>query len=165
MIYQRQQIGQIFADMGAIAPAEITLILEKQQHNGKKFGAVGVEAGMINETQLAQALASQFQFEYIDLNEVTLDPELVAALPSGVPIKYNLVPLNRQGETLVVAIADPTDIAALDQLELQLGLVLELKIAAKGQIERLVERGAGSQRVSGFFGEKLVDRPVEGLSL
>src|SRR6056297_456998 len=147
MIYQRQQIGRILADMGAIAPAEINLILEKQQHNGKKFGAVGVDAGMINEAELAQALASQFQFEYIDLNEVTLDPELIAALPSGVPIKYNLVPLNRQGETLVVAIADPTDISALDQLELQLGLALELKIAAKGQIERLVERGAGSQRV------------------
>ena len=147
MIYRRQQIGRILADMGAIAPAEIDLILEKQQLSGKKFGVAGVDAGMINEAELAKALASQFQLEYIDLNEVTLDSELIAALPSGVPIKYNLVPLNRQGGTLVVAISDPTDITALDQLELQLGLALELKIAAKGQIERLIERGAGSQRV------------------
>lgn len=147
MTYQRQQIGRILADMGAISPAEINLILEKQRHNGKKFGAAGVESGMLKEAELALALASQFQFEYIDLNTATLDVELVAALPSDIPIKHNLIPLKREGETLVVAISDPTDITALDQLELQLGLTLELKVAAKDQIDRLIERSAGSQRV------------------
>ena len=147
MTYQRKQIGRILADMGAIAPAEIELVLEKQQHSGKRFGAVGVEAGMFSEVELAQALASQFQYDYIDLSEEVLDAELVATLPSDIPIKYNLIPLKRQGNTLVVAIDDPTNVAALDQLELQLGLSLQLKIAARGQIERLIERGAGSQRV------------------
>jgi len=146
-IYRRQQIGRILADMGAIAPAEIDLILEKQQQGRGKFGAVGVEAGIFTEAELAQALASQFQFDYIDLDEAILDPELVAALPSDIPIKHNLIPLERKDDTLVVAIVDPTDISALDSLELQLGLTLELKIAAKDQIERLIERGAGSQRV------------------
>ena len=147
MTYQRKQIGRILADMGAIAPAEIDLVLEKQQNSGKKFGAVGVEAGMFSEVELAQALASQFQYDYIDLREEILDAELVATLPSDISIKHNLIPLKRQGDILVVAIDDPTKVAALDQLELQLDLSLELKIAAKGQIERLIERGAGSQRV------------------
>ncbi|MCK4691641.1 MAG: Flp pilus assembly complex ATPase component TadA, partial [Desulfuromonadales bacterium] len=147
MTYQRQQIGRILADMGAIAPAEIDLVLEKQQNSGKRFGAVGVEAGMFSDAELAQALASQFQYDYIDLSEEVLDAELVATLPSDISIKHNLIPLKRQGNILVVAIDDPTNVAALDQLELQLGLSLELKIAAKGQIERLIERGAGSQRV------------------
>ena len=147
MTYQRQQIGRILADMGAIAPAEIDLVLEKQQQNGKKFGAVGVEVGLFTEIELAQALATQFQFDYINLTEAVLDPELVAALPSDIPIKHNLIPLDRKDNTLVVAIADPTNVSALDLLELQLGLTLELKIAAKDQIERLIERGAGSQRV------------------
>ena len=147
MIFQRQQIGRILADIGAIAPAEIDLVLEKQQQNGKKFGAVGVEAGMFTEAELAQALASQFNFDYIDLSEAILDPELVADLPSDISIKHNLVPLERKDSTLVVAIADPTNVSVLDQLELQLGLTLELKIASKDQIERLIERGAGSQRV------------------
>lgn len=147
MTYQRKQIGRILAEMGAIAPVEIDLVLEQQQQNGKKFGVVGVEAGMFTEAELAQALASQFQYEYIDLTEEVLNAELIATLPSGVSIKHNLIPLQRRGDILVVAIADPTNITALDQLELQLGLSLELKIAAKGQIERLIERGTGSQRV------------------
>ena len=147
MKYQRQQIGRILADMGAIAPAEIDLVLEKQQHSGKRFGQTGVEAGMFTEMELAQALAAQFQYDFVDLNEEILDAELIASLPSDLSIKHNLVPLQRGGDTLVVAIADPTDVAALDRLEVQLGVALELKIAAKGQIERLIERGAGSQRV------------------
>jgi type II secretory ATPase GspE/PulE/Tfp pilus assembly ATPase PilB-like protein len=147
MTYQRQQIGRILADMGSIASAEIDLVLLKQQENGKRFGAVGVEAGLFTEIALAQALANQFQYDYIDLSETILNAELVATLPSDIPIKYHLIPLERNDATLVVAIADPTNVTALDQLELQLGLTLELKIAAKGQIERLIERGAGSQRV------------------
>jgi len=145
--YQRYKIGRILADMGAIAPAEIELVLDKQRQNGGKFGAVGVDIGVFNELELAQALASQFHYDYIDLADFTLDPELVASLPSDISIKHNLIPLQRQDDTLTVAIADPTDPITLDQLELQLGLTLQFKIAAKPQIERLIELGAGSQRV------------------
>ncbi len=147
MAYQRRQIGRILADMGAIAPAEIDLVLEKQQDSGKRFGAVGVEAGMFTEVELAQALASQFQYEYIDLTEEILDAMLVASLPSDISIKHNLVPLKRNGDTLVIAVDDPTDVTGIDQLESQLGLTLELRIAAKSQIEHLIECGSGSQRV------------------
>lgn len=146
-MYQRQKIGRILANMGAIAPAQIDLILEKQQATGKRFGLVGVEAGMFNEKELARALAEQFQYPFIDLDETILDADLVAGLPSGVPMKHTLVPLLRHDDTLVVAIADPTDVTRLDRLEIQLGLRLELQVAARDQIERLIERGAGSQRV------------------
>lgn len=146
-MYQRQQIGRILADMGAIAPAQIDLVLKKQQENGKRFGVLGIEAGMFSGSELAQALATQFQYDYIDLSDQILDTELIASLPSDVPIKYNLVPLERHDDNLIVAIADPTDVAKLDQLETQLGLYLRPKIADREQIERLIERGAGSQRV------------------
>lgn len=147
MTYQHQKIGRILADMGAIAPAQIDLLLEKQKESHKRFGTIGIEQGLFSEIELAQALATQFQFDYIDLRERLLDPELVAQLPSDVPLKYNLVPLERGEGRLTVAIADPTEVIALDQLEVQLGLQLDFRIAAAGQIERLVERGAGSQRV------------------
>ncbi len=147
MMFQNRQIGRILADMGAIAPAEIDLLLEKQSQTGQRFGTIGVETGMFTDLELAQGLAERFQYDFIDLKDVALDPELVASLPSDLSIKYNLVPLERQENTLVVAVADPTDIDVLDKLELQLGCRLEIKIAAQSQIERLIERGAGSQRV------------------
>ncbi len=102
---------------------------------------------MLSEKELAQGLAKQFRYDYIDLDDVILDAELIASLPSDVPMKYNLIPLERLDDCLVVAITDPTAVAALDQLETQLDLVLKPKIAARDQVERLIERGAGSQRV------------------
>lgn len=146
-MYQRQKIGRILSDMGAIAPAQIDIILEKQQESDKRFGLLCVESGICSENELAQALATQFQYDYIDLSDVILDADLIASLPSDVSIKYNLVPLERQDGNLIVAISDPTDVAKLDQLETQLGLYLRPKIADREQIERLIERGAGSQRV------------------
>ncbi len=142
-MFQRQKIGHILSDMGVIAPAQIELILEKQKDEDKRFGSIGIESGLFKERDLAQALASQFQYEFINLDDVILDAELIASLPSDVPIKYTLVPLEKQEDTLVVAIADPTAVELLDQLEMQLGLRLILKIASKGQIERLIERGPG----------------------
>jgi len=147
MKYQRKMIGRILVDMGAITAAEIDLILEKLQVSGKNFGSTGISEGLFTEEELAQALATQFQYDYVDLEDQVLDPELLSMLPTDVPIKYNLVPLELNDDTLVVAIADPTDVVAIDHLELQLGLSLQLKIASRSQIERLIERGAGSQRV------------------
>jgi len=147
MKYQRKMLGRILVDMGAITAAEIDVILERLQVSGRNFGQTGISEGLFSEEELAQALATQFQYEYVDLGDTVLDHDLLALLPAGVPLKHTLVPLELNEDILTVAIADPTEVVALDTLELQLGMSLELKIAAKGQIERLIETGAGSQRV------------------
>ena len=147
MKYQHKMIGRVLVDMGAITAAEIDLILEKLQISGKNFGTTSVNEGFFTEEELAQALSIQYQYEFIDLSDQVLDSELLTMLPSDVPMKYNLVPLDFKDGMLVVAVADPTDVVALDNLELQIGFTLKLKIAPRGQIERLIERGAGSQRV------------------
>ncbi len=145
--YQRKMIGRILVEMGVITATEIDMILEKLQFTGTNFGQTGIEEGIFTEEELAQALAAQFQYEYLDLEDLVLDQDLLATLPSGLSIKYTLAPLERKGDVLRVAIADPTDIGMLDHLELQLGLTLDVTVAARSQIERLIERGAGSQRV------------------
>ena len=133
--------------MGAITTAEIEKIQEQSRVTGNNFGVTGISEGLFNEEQLAQALAIQSQNEYIDLDQLTLDPELLAKLPAGIPMKFTLVPLELNEGVLTVAIADPTNVMALDNLELQLGMPLEIKIASRAQIERLIDKGAGSQRV------------------
>jgi type IV pilus assembly protein PilB len=146
MKFQHKMLGRILVEMGAITAAEIDVI-EERLASGKSFGMTGINQGLFSEEQLAQALAIQFQYDYVDLSRTVLDPELLARLPAGVPLKFTLVPLELNDQVLTVAIADPTDVMALDDLELLLGMSLELKIAARGQIEKLIERGAGSQRV------------------
>ncbi|PLX89225.1 MAG: pilus assembly protein PilB [Desulfuromonas sp.] len=147
MKFERKQIGHVLVEMGAITPSEIDLILEQQKLTGLRFGQAGVGDGFFSEDELAQALATQFQYQYVDLDEVVLDQELIAELPAGLPLQFKLIPLKQMGDLLSVAVGDPTDIETLDNLELQLGLQLELSIAAPSKIARLLEKGEGSQRV------------------
>lgn len=147
MKFERKMIGQLLVETGAITPTEVDLILDQQQLSGLKFGRTGIQESFFSEEELSQALAKQFQYPYIDLDEVVLDQELVDSLPAGLPLQYKIIPLKREGSVLTVAVGDPTDIVALDNLELQLGLQLELQVAAPAKIERFLERGEGSQRV------------------
>ncbi|WP_442900398.1 GspE/PulE family protein [Geoalkalibacter sp.] len=133
--------------MGAIAPAQAELILQRMQLSGKTFGEAGIEEGLFSDDLLAQALARQFQMEYVDLAKVTPDPELQASLPPGLAARYQILPLERREEGLVVATPNPTDVSTLDSLELILDTRLILKVAARSRIKRLLERSEGSQSV------------------
>ncbi|WP_020676035.1 GspE/PulE family protein [Geopsychrobacter electrodiphilus] len=147
MKFERKKIGHILVEMGTITSAEVDMLLEKLPITGKNFGETGLVEGFFTEDELAQALAKQFGFEYINLKDITLNLDLMASLPAGLPLKKKLIPLERVGDTLSIAVSDPTDVLMLDALEMQLGLTLTLKIAARTQIEKLLERGEGSQRV------------------
>ena len=147
MKYERKKIGRILVEMGTITSTEVDLLLEKLQINGKNFGETGLEEGSFNEEQLAQGLARQFGYEFIDLKTAFLDPDLMALMPAGVPLKNKLVPLQREDDVLTIAVANPTEVQMLDHLEMQLGLRLQLKVASRAQIEKLLERGEGSRRV------------------
>ncbi len=147
MKFERKKIGSILVEMGTITSAEVEMLLGKLQISGKNFGGTGLEEGSFSEEELAQALGRQFGYEYVDLKNSVLDADLMASLPAGLPLKNKLIPLERNGDTLTVAVSDPTDVLMLDTLEMQLGLSLSLKIASRSQIERLLERGEGSQRV------------------
>ena len=147
MKFERRKIGEILVEMGAIAPAEIPLVLERMSVSQKRFGQTAVEQGFTSDDLLAQALAKQFLLEFKDLRAFLPDPELMAGLPAGLPLQYNFVPLARHEEGLEIAIADPTRIGELDDLETHLGQPLILRVAPRSQIERLLERAEGSKRV------------------
>jgi len=143
----RKKIGDILMEMGAIAPAEIKLVLDRMAADGGRFGETGVAEGLFSEDELAQALATQFCFDYLDLAQVQLDQELIESIPSGLPHRYHFVPIKRDPEGLVVAVADPTDVGSLDDLEMVLDEQLIIQVAARSKINRVLETGEGSKRV------------------
>ncbi|PLX81143.1 MAG: pilus assembly protein PilB [Desulfuromonas sp.] len=147
MAFERKKIGEILVELGAIAPAQVTLILEAMPISGKRFGETGISEGLYSADDLAQGLAVQFGLPYCDLNDVSLDTDLLEQLPSGLPLRHLLVPLRRDEEGLVAAVADPSDIATLDDLEMQLGTPLLLQVGAPGKIKLLLEKGEGSKQV------------------
>jgi len=147
MNFERRKIGEILVSMGTMAPAQVDLVLEQMARSGRRFGETAIAEGIFGEDALAQALATQFQLEYTDLSDFVLDPDLVASLPAGFPLRFSFLPLHRSEEGLEIAISDPTDLASLDNLEMFLDTRLTLKVASRTKIAKILDTGEGSKRV------------------
>jgi len=146
--FKRKKIGEILISMGAITPAEVQLILEQMDQSGNRFGETGVAEGMFDDDVLAQALAEQFRLPYVDLDAFLPEAGLADEIPSGLPMKFRFLPLSRTEDGLIVAVADPTDVVSLDELELQLDTVLQVQVAPWSKIRKILEKGdVGSKHV------------------
>ncbi len=166
MQFEHRKIGEILVEMGAVAPAEVRLVLDQQSQSGQRFGETAIAHGLLSDELIAQALAQQFGLEYVDLDTIILDAELDATLPSELPIRYNFIALKKTDDGLVIAISDPTNVAELDDLEMQLDVQLVCQVAARSKIAALLEKSQGSkqvlQEVSEDFKLQLVKETDQG---
>ena len=147
MPFEHRKIGEILVEMGALGPAEVRLVLEQQGKSTQRFGEAALARGLLTDDLIAQALAQQFGLEYIDLDREIPDLELIASLPVDLPIRFNFIPLQRTEEGMVVAISDPTRVADLDNLEMQLDVPLVCRVASRAKIAAQLEQTQGSKQV------------------
>src|ERR1700746_1634439 len=109
------------------------------------------------ESQQARRLAERYRCPFVDLREQRIDPELFRSIPAEMMFRYNFVPLEAHDGTLVVAVADPSQLQQTDELALLLNKRLQIKVATTSQIDDLLKRTEQSQRV--------LDQATEGFTL
>lgn len=148
MNFTRKKLGEQLISRGTMTPAEVELVLQKMEFSGARFGETAIQEGLINATVLAQSLAEQLRLSFIDLDTCELSGDLIASIPSSLFLQYHFIPIRRDELHLVVAVADPTDVAALDELELLLDCTLQVEVASAEKIKKFIERGdLGSKKV------------------
>jgi type IV pilus assembly protein PilB len=145
--FKRKKIGDILLGKDVITLEQHAYVVDKLKTTNERFGEICVKEGLITEAALAMALAEQFGLEYVDLHEVKLDDSIFNTLPADAMHRYNFVPLEFKEEALVIAIADPTDVLKLDEMELLLNRPINFKIASEPDIALLLKRGDGTSRV------------------
>ena len=109
------------------------------------------------ERDQARRLAERYRCPFVDLREQRIDPELFRSIPAEMMFRYKFVPLESHNGTLVVAIADPSQLQQTDELALLLNKRLQIKVATTSQIDDLLKRTEQSQRV--------LDQATEGFTL
>lgn len=144
---QHKKLSEIMADLDALSHEEIDLVLAHQAAQGGRFGEAARALGLVDETMVAQALAQQFGLSFIDLDSAKIDQTLFDSVPSDLLYRYHCVPVEQDGELLTLAIADPTDVLLLDELELVLDRPLRFAVAAGPAINKLLKGGEGTRRV------------------
>ncbi|MGH9758191.1 MAG: GspE/PulE family protein, partial [Candidatus Acidiferrales bacterium] len=118
---------------------------------------VAGETDVVAEREQAQRLAERYRCAFIDLREQHIDPELFRSIPAEMMFRYKFVPLESHETSLVVAVADPSQLQLTDELSLLLGKRLQIKVATTSQIDDLLKRTEQSQRV--------LDQATEGFTL
>ena len=127
--------------------------MEEKQH----IDSVEDSNGDANGPEHARALAERYRCEFVDLEDAHLDLELLRSTPVDLMFRYNFVPLSIEGSSLVIAIADPSDLVAVDEVTSLLNRPLIIKVAAQSEISELLKRSESTQRV--------LDEATEGFKL
>jgi type IV pilus assembly protein PilB len=118
----RRKLGQILVDLGYLDEDQLWDLLNEARTTQQPIGQVALARGLITEEQLLQALAEQFNLKVVNLQEVKPQPEAIQAVPETMASVYKVLPLTYKDNVLTVAIADPANLAALDDLRNFLGV-------------------------------------------
>ncbi len=113
-----RKLGEILVRDKIIASDDLEDSLREQDDTGESLGQILVKNGLATEWEIAAALGKQLNVPFITLSHYEIDPEVFQSIPEDVIKKYKIVPVDKTGDTLTVALADPSDIYLLDELRI-----------------------------------------------
>jgi type IV pilus assembly protein PilB len=167
----RRRLGEVLVAHGVVTEDQVQQALKIQAdvEPGKRrqrLGAVIIEAGFATDRQIAEALATSLGLNVTDLGQLPISPEIVRSLPRAVAERSNLLILERDGNKVVVATSDPTNIVAIDDVKLYTDATeVQVLVATDGQVRDHLARAwslsEDSSDVGAMFEE--IDGPEESL--
>ena len=141
---QRKRLGDILVEAGVISAKQLQEALSKQKILGKRLGKVLVDTGITTEDSIATTLATQMNIPYLNLNEITIPPEVLTTIPDGIVRSHNLLPIKLDGNRLQITMVDPLDVFIIDEITFQTGYELEVGISPESQIEAAIKHYYGN---------------------
>jgi type IV pilus assembly protein PilB len=112
-----ERIGDLLLREGLITRDQLEKAIVEQKASGSRLGYALIKLGYLNELDLTRMLARQFRMPAVDLSKFEVDPRITKLVPADLALKHLVLPLKRDGRTLTVAMADPTDLGVLDDLK------------------------------------------------
>ncbi|MDB5044111.1 MAG: ATP-binding protein [Deinococcus sp.] len=138
-------LGEVIMELGFAGADEIDTALQKQNAGGGRLEDTLVQSGKLSPEMLARSLAAQLGYEFLDPVQNPPDSKVALMIPEGTARRYGVVPVRLQGESLVVAMKDPRNVFALDDLKLITGRDIMPAVMAEKDIIRLIERYFGNK--------------------
>ena len=111
------RLGDLLVQAGLVNEAQLQVALQEQKKTGSKLGRTVVDLGYVDERRLLTALSEQLQIPFVELKHHRFDQELVQLIPEVMARRFRVLALSRQGDAILVGMADPLDLFALDELE------------------------------------------------
>jgi len=147
-------------DMGLVTDEQLGPLRQEADSTGEGLVDTLVAKKIISAGQVAQAKASQFGVEFVNLGEMQLTDEVISAVPRHIAKKYNVVPVYRHDNTVTVALSDPSDLDTLDSLRHLLNMEVEPRVASPEDIEEAIGKYYGGAREDSV--SKMIQDITEG---
>jgi type IV pilus assembly protein PilB len=138
-----KQLGQILIEQGLITAAQLEQALEEHRKTPKSLGRVLIDLGMIKEADLVRALAEQVGLEFVDLAEYHIDPSSTMLLPDALARRYRAIPIGERDGKLLVAMSDPANVYALDDIRTITNRDVQPVVATAADVEQAIQKFAG----------------------
>ena len=134
------RLGELLLRDQIISPEQLQRAQEESKKSGERLGNTLVKVGAIQEDDLTQFLSKQYGVPAINLSEFDIDRDVIALVPKEVAERHRVVPVNRAGSSLIIAIADPSNILAIDDLKFVTGYNIEVVVASDVSISEAIEK-------------------------
>lgn len=131
---------------GLVTEDQLEQVKKRQKETSKSLGEVLVQMQLLTEDELISFIANQLDVPHIDLGGYIVEQEVLDKVPEQIARKYKLIPLFKVEDTITVAMANPLDVFALDQIKMQVGLEVDPALATEESITRAIEEYYGGSR-------------------
>ena len=135
-----RRLGDLLVADGLITDEQLRTALAEQRGTGEKLGSILVRLNLVNEEQLTGFLSRQYGIPSITLSQLDVDQELLRLVPAQIAKKYEVLPIRRVGDSLALAMADPTNVFALDDVAFMTNLKVLPLVAPQAAIRKAIDR-------------------------
>ncbi len=136
----KKRLGDLLIEEGVINEEQLKYALGKQREVGKKLGAVLIELGLVDEIEIYHALEAQFGIPFIDINNINIDPKVPKLITENLARLHIAIPISLNNGVLTVAMNDPLDMIAIDDISFATGMEIKVVIAPTTDILRAIQR-------------------------
>ena len=135
-----KQLGELLVERGIIDREQVAMAITYQKEKGGLLGEVLVELKFATEEDIAQALTCQYGFPYLPLASYEIDQEVINAVPENVCRQFCLIPIDKIGKSLTLAMANPLNLTAVEDVELISGCTIQMFVSTASDIREAIDK-------------------------
>ena len=135
-----KQLGELLVERGIIDREQVAMAVAYQKERGGLLGEVLVELKFATEEDIAQALTCQYGFPYLPLSNYEIDQEVINAVPENVCRQFCLIPIDKIGKSLTLAMANPLNQTAVEDVELISGCAIQMFVSTASDIREAIDK-------------------------
>jgi type IV pilus assembly protein PilB len=140
------KLGEILVRENLISPQHLREALDYQREHGGRLGFNLVKLGLVSDDMITAVLSRQYGIPSVNLELFQIDPQVLHLIPQEVAQKYSVLPLSRVGASLTLAMVDPTNVFAMDDVKFMTGLNVEPVVVAEASIQHAISKYYGSSK-------------------